>query len=187
MTAPPPGKTEFVAKIFEWLNALDDGQKFLTILITFLTMLGTAFGVGVSFGIWLSHKKDISGTITDPPKDQKLINHKITVKGTISRKINSDEHLWLVVNPVGYTGWYPGSSEIFPDKNKRWIQENLYIGLKKSTEQKFTLFFILCSDSANTIFKEYLEKTAHLPPDKWPIETLPNGITKLDERYLIRK
>ena len=67
MTAPPPGKTEFVAKIFEWLNALDDGQKFLTILITFLTMLGTAFGVGVSFGIWLSHKKDISGTITDPP------------------------------------------------------------------------------------------------------------------------
>lgn len=120
----------------------------------------------------------------DNPTDGSYVGLNITVTGTSSGDY-SDFHLWVVVHPIGSSGYWPQVSEIIPNrKTGQWAQP-VNLGTQKDKGKSFEIIVVSANQSANNSFNNYLAESKI--NNKYPEVPLPQGINILTLITVIRK
>ena len=119
------------------------------------------------------------------PRHQESVDKETIFKGTASRKLKPNEHLWLVVNPFDSRGWYPQNTEIALNHDNSWEHKALIGQGQEDSRRNFNVVVVLANESANTQFNEYLENGRK--NKDYPEQPLPNGTIQLDKITVTRK
>ena len=121
------------------------------------------------------------------PRQQESVDKETIFKGTASRELEPNEHLWLVVNPFDSSGWYPQNTEISlnHDNSNSWEHKALIGQGQEDSRRNFNVVVVLANESANTQFNEYLENGRK--NKDYPEQPLPNGTIQLDKITVTRK
>lgn len=109
------------------------------------------------------------------PKDGVSVGQKIVAEGEASGKIKQGGHLWLVVHPIGTSGWWPQDSEFFLNGTK-WTSD-VTLGEASGSNRQFEIVVFLVNEEGHKSFVEYIEKSKRA--GDFPETPLPSGVEKL--------
>lgn len=113
--------------------------------------------------------------IINTPQNGDSVGQKIVVEGKGSGKIKQGGHLWLVVHPIGSSGWWPQDSEFFLNGSE-WTSQ-VTLGEASDSNKQFEIVAFLVDDDAHKSFVEYIEKSKST--GSFPEKPLPSGVEKL--------
>lgn len=135
----------------------------------------------------LEQYNDLIAKITYPQKGEKKeeVNQEAIFKGQVSRRLNLNEHLWLVVNPYNSHGWYPQNTEIAISSDNTWEHGTLIGQEQGDSGRNFNVVVVVANDNAHQAFNQYLKKGWETK--EWPEESLPIGVIQLDAITVTRK
>jgi len=127
---------------------------------------------------------NISIEITNPQNDDE-INQQVIMEGNFQGDLGS-YHLWIVLNPIGSSGWWPQLRELRPHPESGKWSLPVTVGSKNDIGKQFELAIIMADNTVNDTFKKYIEtsnKTGSFP--ETPLPT--GGFKFLQSIVVVRK
>ena len=100
---------------------------------------------------------------------------------------NLKNDLWLVVQPIESTYFYPQVGPLPKDKKGNW-HGIAYVGVSEGQNigEEFLVFIMATNSSASKVFSDYLNDSKN--QGAWEgLQTLPDGAISIDSVKVIRK
>ena len=89
------------------------------------------------------------------PNENGNVSTNIIVKGTVSRDLNDNEHLWIFVSD-DVSNWWPQEDQIRPSKHTlEWSGDARIGGGEEDIGKKFRIALIIVNDTLNSIISEW--------------------------------
>lgn len=125
--------------------------------------------VAIVFQLTSALAQECAVQIESPANGSATSGFPIMLKG--SANVPPGAHLWVLVSPVGFNGWWPqGNGEATVFDNEWYVQ--VYLGDGVATGD-FHVVAVIVDDAANGSLNQWVTDA---PPHYHPLKRLPNSL-----------